>query len=264
MNDECDIRDGILVDTSPSGLNDLTEQALKLIQKHVFSNARRVNPSQAVTLSLSYQQTEYTISPAELVFEIEKIDFDKKIETDTTGYRGCYIREEGKIFLARGNWCIETIIHETLHACSRESESDELDKYYPFFEGLTELYTGFILFKEYQLCYQNCFRTNIGRLCQITYEELTKLWMAFCNFVPLNVTTALYFNNNSTWDKATKNFENTVNQLGFPNFRNPFSKGKLSTDLKFAIQCRRAFGTEFDEICESKNRYVDYTNVLQN
>jgi len=177
MSSECDIRGGILGGAFPD-LNGLTNHALNLIQTHIFPNARRVNPSQAVTLTLSSPPIQHTISPSELVFEIDKIDFDKKLKIDTTGYKGCYIREEGKMYLCRDNWCIETIIHETLHACSRENESTELDKYYPFFEGLTEFYTGLILFREYQQCYENCFRTDIERLCQITYEELTRLWMA--------------------------------------------------------------------------------------
>lgn len=262
MTSECDDRDNIVGGAFPD-FNGLTNHALKLIQTHIYPNAKRVNPSQAVTLALSQPHREHTISPSEMVFEIDKIDLDNKLDIDTTGYKGCYIREEGQMYLCKGNWCIETIIHETLHACSRESESDELDKYYPFFEGLTEFYTGFILFREYQSCYENCFRTDIRRLCQITYEELTKLWVAFCNFVPLSITTCLYFNDNNSWGDTVTKFVKKVNELGFTNFKNPFSKGKLSTDQKFAIQCNNSFPEEFNKICASRTRYTDFSRVLQ-
>lgn len=262
MSSGCDIRSGILGGTSPD-LDTLTNKALALIQTRIFPNARRVNPSRAVTLPLSFPPREHTISPSELVFEIDKIDLDKKLETDTTGSKGCYLREEGKIYLCKDNWCIETIIHETLHACSRESESDELDKYYPFFEGLTEFYTGFILFKEYQQCYTDCFKTDIKRLCQITYEEITRLWVGFCNFVPLEATTCLYFNDNNSWDDAVTNFVNKI-QGGFPDFRNPFSRGKLSTDLKFSIICSKAFGNDFNNIIQSRSKYTDFSSILTN
>ncbi len=262
MSSQCDIRDSTLGSPSPD-LNSLTNQALTLIQTHIFPNAKRVNPSQAVTLNLSYPQRVHTISPSELVFEINKIDFDNKMQIDTTGYKGCYIKDEGKMYLCKDNWCIETIIHETLHACSRGSESDELDKYYPLFEGLTEFYTGFILFKVYQQCYTDCFKTNIGRLCQITYEEVTKLWAGFCNFVPLENTTCLYFNDNNSWADAVTNFVNKV-QGGFPDFKNPFSQGKLSTDLKFSIICSKSFGNDFNNIIQDRSKYTDFSSVSTN
>lgn len=260
MSSECDIRDNMLGGTSPD-LNALTDHALRLIQTHIFQNAHRVNQSQAVTLSLSFPPREHTISPSELIFEIEKNDLDKKLLIDTSRTRGCYIKEDGKIYLNSGNWCIKTIIHETLHACSRTSESNELDRFMPLFEGLTELYTGFILLTQYPLCYQNCYRTNIERLCQITYEEFTRLWVAFCNFVPLTITTGLYFNDNNTWNVAVDNFINEIRQEGFQNFGNPFGRGNLPIHFRFAIQCRRAFGEEFDAICENRNRYTNFSNV---
>lgn len=264
MSNDCDLRDGILVDLSPDGLNSLTNASFDLIRKYIFSGAKRVNDSKAVTLYLSDRKAEHTITPSELVFEIDKFDFDKITGIDTTGYRGCYVKDQGKMYMNKNNWCIETMIHETLHACSRTSESDELEKYMPLLEGLTEFYTGYILFKEYSTCYKNCFQPEVGKLCQMTYEDTTKLWAAFCNFVPLQVSLGLYFNNGNSWEKAITNFVSDVQTLGFSKFKNPFSQGKLSIDLKFKIQCTNAFGSKFNEICENRAMYTDFSKVLTN
>lgn len=262
MTDSCDIRDEILADTSSSGLNNLTKQALKLIRTHIFPNAQRVNPSQAVTLTLTYPyQGEYTISPSDLVFELEKIDFDRKLGVDTTRMRGCYRNDEGKMYLNRGNWCIETIIHETLHACSRTSESDKLNKYLPLYEGLTEFYTGFILSREYPQCYQNCFRTDVNRLCQMTYVDTTKLWVAFCNFLPLRDTTGIYFPTNKSWNDEMEDLVKAVKKLGFNKFENPFKSSPAS--LKFRLLCSKAFGDKFDKICDNRNRYTDFNTIRE-
>lgn len=263
MSTECDIRKNIIQDSSSDELNRLTKMALVLIQKHIFKNARRVNKSTAVTVNISYPPRSHTISPSELVFEMEKIEFDRKLKVNTTGIKGCYNRDEGKIYLNKEWWCIETIIHETLHACSRTSESDQLDKYHLLYEGLTEFYTGYILFKEFGECYKACFQTNFERLCQMTYEDTTKLWVAFCNFIPLSTTIGIYFNTGKSWDdEVTKFVENVKDK--FKKFSNPFSKGKLSTNLKFEIQCRVSFGKEFKKICKDREKFVDFGKVLTN
>jgi len=263
MTSECDIRKNIILDTSSDGLNNLTNTAIQLIQKHVFKNAKKVNGSTAVTVNISYPPIPHTISPSEFIFEMEKIELDKKLGVDVEGLRGCYIPNEGKIYLNKEKWCIETIIHETLHACSRTSESDQLERYESIYEGLTEFYTGYILFKEFGECYKNCFQTDFGRLCQMTYEDTTKLWVAFCNFVGLSHTIGLYFNTGKKWEDEVTDFVETV-KTKFPNFSNPFSKGRIPSKLKFEIQCRNAFGTEFREICKDRKRFVDFSKVLIN
>ncbi len=263
MGTECDVRKNIILDTSPDGLNNLTDLSLQLIQKHVFRNAKRVNPSTAVTVDISYPSISHTISPSELVFEMEKMELDRKLAIDTKGIKGCYNSGEGKIYLNKELWCIETIIHETLHACSRTSESNQLDKYLPLYEGLTEFYTGYILFKEFEECYRNCFQTNFGRLCQMTYEDTTKLWVACCNFISLSDTIELYFNSEKNWEESVKDFVEKVKSK-YSNFSNPFSKGGMSVQLKFEIQCSKAFGDGFREICKDRNRFVDFSNVLKN
>ncbi len=263
MNMECDIRSKIIPDNSPDGLNNLTNMALQLIQKHIFKNAKRVNPSTAVTVDISYPPSLHTISPSELVFEMDKIELDRKLEVDTHAIKGCYNRDEGKIYLNKELWCVETIIHETLHACSRTSEDDRLDRYIPLYEGLTEFYTGYILFSEFGECYKNCFQTNFGRLCQMTYEDTTKLWVAYCNFIGLSSTLGLYFNTGKSWDEEVKNFVENVKKQ-FPKFSNPFAKGGLSTQLKFEMLCRNTFGEEFRRICKNRERFVDFSKILLN
>ena len=182
MSHSCTVREGFLVDVSPSGLDVLRNTAISLIRKNLYSNAHMVNPSNAVTLNLTYPIIgEHTIAPSEIIYEVEKIDLDRLLQMDTGGLKGCYNYGEGKIFLVRNNWCIETIIHETLHSCSRFSIQTELQKYLNLYEGLTEFFTGYILYKEFQDCYNNCFRTT-GQLCQMTYDNYIKLWVGFLTY----------------------------------------------------------------------------------
>ena len=262
MSDSCTVREGILVDTSPSGLNELRKTAINLIKKHLYPDAQMVNQSNAVTLHVSYPAIgEYTISPSDIIFEIEKMDLDNFLKIDTTGWKGCYNFIEGKIFLIRDNWCIETIIHETLHSCSRFSVQSELQKYLNLYEGLTEFFTGYILYKEFQDCYTNCFRT-IGQACQMTYEDYIKLCSGFCNFVSLKHLIGLYFLTANSWDVEVEKFVKSVNNLGYTNFKNPFARGKLATEIKFEIQCRNAFGGSFQKICNDRKLFSNYSTII--
>lgn len=255
---ECDHSDSILRTDS---LSDLFERALALIRKHLFSNATRVNESKGVSLTISYpRHHEHFLSPAEIMFELEKIDLDKKLGVDSTYIKGCYDSDDGKVYLNKEFWCIETIIHEVLHACSVTSAKRELLKYRPLFEGLTEFYTGYILYKEYGQCYTDCWRIESGRKCQMTYEDTVKLWAAFCNFIPIAATTGIYFYKDSiNWNAEVTSLIKKVQNAGYKRFQNLFVGG--NSVLKFNVVCRQAFGNEFGNICASRNRFTDYSSI---
>lgn len=261
MSQSCTVQGGFLVDTTPAGLDLLRKTAIDLIKTHLYSNAQMVNSSTSVTLEVSYPEMgTFTIPPSDVIIELEKIDLDKYLKIDTTGIKGCYIPFDGKLFLVKNNWCIETVIHETLHSCSRFSTTDELQKYLNLYEGMTEFLTGYILYKEYRDCYANCFRT-IGQLCQMTYEKYIKLWAGFCNFISLKNLVGLYFPTSKSWDDEVNTLIKTVNDLGYA-FNNPFTKGGLPSELKFEIQCRKAFGDKFIKICNNRNLFSDYSTVI--
>lgn len=126
--------------------------------------------------------------------------------------------------LHRNFWCIKTVIHETLHACSLQTSVPDLDKRYKdFFEGLTEFYTGYVLHKSYPNTYNNCWRTEDKRLCQLTYPLTTKIWNAFSKFIPINHTYPIYFyNGNNNWKELVDEFVKEIQQT-YPQFDNFFS-----------------------------------------
>ena len=255
------IRDGILVDTTPNGLISMRDSILDLIRKYLFPNAVQVNFPRSVTLQISKPSRKQYISPAqELILEIEEMDLFQHLGLIIPSIRGCYRAIEGKTYLVKGVWCFETLIHETLHACSRHSLEPELKKYDELFDGLTELYTGYILFREYQKCYTDCFIPT-GQQCEITYRDYTKLWTAFCNFVSLKNTIEIYFPTRNIWDDEVDLFVARIKELGFDKFINPFGRAGLASITRFEIICNNTFGDDYFDICADRNRFTDFNNV---
>jgi len=248
------------VDTTPGGLIRMRDSIFDLIRKYLFPNAVQVNPPRSVTLQISKPTRKQYTSPAqELILEIEAMDLFQHLRTMIPGLRGCYRAMEGKTYLVKGMWCLETLIHETLHACSRPVLEPELKRYDELFDGLTELYTGYILFKEYQKCYTDCF-ISTGQQCEITYYDYTKLWTAFCNFISLENTLGIYFPTEKIWDDEVDLFVSRIKKLGFNKFTNPFGQAGLSSVTRFEIICNKTFGDDYFDICEDRNRFTDFSN----
>ena len=261
MSNSCAIENQFLINTSTSGLENLRKTALLLIRKHLYQNADVVNNPSTVNIQVTTPfLQERVVLPNELILEVEKIDLDRYTNQDNTGVKACYIPMDAKTYLVRNMWCIETIIHETLHSCSRFSKDILLMKYLNWYEGLTELLTGYILFKEFSECYNNCFR-SIGHLCEITYTPYVKLWVGFCNFISLKNLISIYFPTEKTLENEVENLVKKVNALGFKKFGNPLSAGKLATDIKFKINCQNAFESEFTNIYKNRELWTDFSKV---
>lgn len=261
---ECSFCDDLTSNVGSVDLEKLRQDCTVLIQKHLFPDAELANPSETVSIRLSYPNLhDYILKPTEIVLELEKLDLDNLLHRDNANVKGCYVPELGKLFLVRSNWCLETIIHETLHSCSRPSTYFQLYKYDRLYEGLTEFFTGYILYKEFCDCYDDCFTTS-GRLCQMTYTDHVKLWAGFCNFVSLKNLIGLYFPTTSSWEQEVENFVNSVQALGFERFSSPFTSGGLPSDVKFEIICTETFGIDFHNICKDSLLYSDFSKVLDN
>lgn len=261
MSENCGIENEFLINTSSSGLHSLRTTALDMIRRQLFQDADMVNSPTTVTLPTSPFGGQQILLPTELIYEIEKTDFDNYTGVDNTDVKGAYMMSDGKVYLVKNMWCIETVIHEILHSCSRFSTEPVLQKFLNWYEGLTELLTGYIIFRELSDCYEKCFRP-VGNLCQITYDPYVKLWVAFCNFVSIRTLIPIYFPTENSLDQEISEWVERVNQLGFPNFTNPIVKGGMSTDTKFKIICQKTFGNQFKQICKDRNLWTDFSRIL--
>lgn len=263
VSQDCADSENFVKQVETGGIGSLADMAVDLIKKHLLSNAQRVNPSADVTITLSNPPGQYIIPSSEWIIEIAKIDLDKLLRVDSSSIRGCYVPEHGKIYLNKGLWCIETVIHEALHACSVTSITQDLLRYQPTYEGLTEFLTGYVMSKSFPDCYQNCWRTQLMRKCQLTYEPMTKIWSSFCNFIPLSIVMPIYFYNGVTdWNGMFSKFIQQIHNCGFKNFQNPFTPtGGVPTHLKLYKQSASNFGKDFREIYDSREKFTDFSKI---
>jgi len=260
LSPECSLRGGILTDTSPIGLISIRQSILRLIQKHLFPNADQVNPPTTVILQITNpRMTRYVCPAEESVFEIDNMDLFRHI--GFLGLRGCYLPSEGKTYLVKGKWCLETLIHETLHSCSINSQKTDLKRYDQLFDGLTEFYTGYILFQEFKDCYSKCFLPE-GKLCEMTYNDYTKMWATMCHFISLRNTIGIYFPTNNPWEDEVDIFVKKIKDLGFQKFRNPFIGVGLSSVNRLEMICFDCFGDKFAKISSQKERFIDFSDII--
>jgi len=261
LSQACSVRDGILVDTTRSGLISMRNSILDLIRMHLCRDADQVNPPTSANLQITQPfQTRYTSPAEELVLEIDAMDLFRHIGITDFGMRGCYKPSEGKIYLVKNKWCLETLIHETLHACSINSKDPELTRYDQLFDGLTEFYTGYLLFHEFNECYTNCFMPA-GQLCEMVYDPYTKLWATLCHFISLRNTLGIYFPTDNLWDDEVDTFVQRINDLGFPKFSRPFGRAGPGSVTRFEMICNDAFDG-YAEISKKKNRFIDYNYII--
>lgn len=259
----CNYGSKIVNDAQKDELATLADTALKLIQECIFPDAARVNQSKSVNLVLSNMKIQHTVEPSVLMFEMDKNDLDVKRGRDSTFIRGFYYPSEGKIYLHRDYWCIKTAIHETLHACSITSVLKELVKYKLLYEGLTEFFAGYVLFKKYYDSYENCWRKESGMHCEMTYEQQASVWAALFHFIPMPYVINLYFASLFTnWKDETENFVKQIQSYGFKNFQNPFLEEGQASHLRLLKQCRKNLGVDFLKVYNSRELLTDFSNIL--
>jgi len=191
------------------------------------------------------------------------MDLFRHIGITDFGIQGCYRPSKGKIYLVRNNWCLETLIHEVLHSCSINSRDPELNRYNQLFDGLTEFYTGYILYQAFRECYTNCFMPT-GQLCEMTYPPYTKLWATLCHFISLRNTIGIYFPTDNLWDDEVDQFVERIKNLGFTDFINPFSRAGPASITRFELICNNTFGENYFRISEQKSRFLNFDFIIDN
>ena len=176
------------------------------------------------------------------------------------GSRGIY--KNGKIFLKDEDWCRKTLYHEALHSVSVFSlriASSIGHRFLFLSEGITEFFTGYILFKLHRRCYES-WKRGVFEECKISYKNKVKMWCAFCNFIGMNKVAKLYFwTGSGAWNQRYRQFLQAIHDSGYPKFRDVLALGN-NAEMQFIQECIRNFGEEFKEILYSK-KSLDYARI---
>jgi len=182
--------------------------------------------------------------------------------------RGDYYPTSGRIFLKEGNWCRTCLIHETLHSVSIFAANVSLGFRYLFFrEGITEFLNGYVLWKQYPICYKSWKEGRYPSWCAMSYSYRTmaKIWYTFCRFVDFDIVKRLFFGNGEhNWGRVWGRFLDEIHNAGY-NFRDPLRGNIGRLQDRFLDQCKRSFGrSEVEQIMENESDYFDYEALQYN
>lgn len=177
---------------------------------------------------------------------------------------GLYNPGSGRIFIKKTKWCRHTLIHETLHSVSTFAEQRNIrtgSQYLFLNEGLTELFSGYILWKRYHYCY--VFWKNRQPFVRCTsstsYHKWTRIWYTFCRFVPFNTVAELFFN---SWTDQWSNFLEDISSVGYA-FNDPLRSGKGILEERFLAECKNNFGENMVEEIFDKDSYdFDFSKLI--
>ena len=171
----------------------------------------------------------------------------------------------GKLFLNQESWCLKTFIHETLHSVSVSSRnSSSFIEYLPFYEGLTEFYTGFLLKKHYNFCYTGCWRRDEESRCKCSYPKEVKMWLGVCHFIPLSYTFPLYFwNGEDDCVSLWRTFIERIRDYGYTNFEMIIDQNKKPKWLAFHQEARKRFGRRYLDIYDEISNPLDLNLLLE-
>lgn len=170
--------------------------------------------------------------------------------------RGGYNCETRILYLVGPLWCRKTVIHEILHASSSFSWHPQLCKKIrqeeEIVEGVTEFFTGYILYTKHRNCYQNWINRKYPA-CQISYEKYTRLFGAATQlYISLQDLINIYFYNPQiNWYEE---YENFLNKYGLNDFLFD-KKKKISAFITLRKEIIRAVKTRVSK--EKANEFID-------
>jgi hypothetical protein len=259
-----------ILSSYPSNYNDLYDKAFNEIKSIFYREAIISNPvAQRSIIHEGFPASQLTAEDkiAQLTgVEIAR-NFNKKPERIPL-LRGFVCKNDSRIYLNQDNWCIKTVYHEMFHLCSNSCSPDSsmraaCMKHRPLYEGLTELYAGYMLDKSYPKSYHNCWLGQGGQLCRMTYKEEASLWATFCNSVPLSTTFDIYFHQPSKdWNVISHDFQSRVRLLGFNDFLSPFDDSETSDTDRLREECIKIMGLDDFESRLKKNKTsLDFNQI---
>lgn len=204
------------------------------------------------------------LSPETRIVELDVVDIVANYPTFpvSTG-RGLHDVNIGKTILCRGKWCRETLLHETLHSvCFTSVRRDIARSFLNFYEGLTEFFAGYVMFRYHPDCYL-AWKEERYKECLVTYIPLVKLFASFCRFIPLAELVKIYFwDGTANWEARCSGLIEAIHQAGYRRF-DDFTKRRTPTvEIKFYEECLKNFGrARFRSIYEGA--LVDVLNFAQ-
>jgi hypothetical protein len=179
--------------------------------------------------------------------------------------RGLYDPLIGKIILCQGKWCRETLLHETLHSVSFSSVRMDLRRrFLSLFEGLTEFFAGYIMFRKDSECYV-AWKENRYPYCSVTYVPSVRLWATFCRFIPMAELVKIFFwNGMPDWENHCHGLLDKIHQLGYPHFDDFIKRPVPTVESKILEECLKNFGREkFRSIYEGPlPDALDFTQII--
>jgi len=251
------------VETARPNLATQLDSVIATIQSELFPQAQFANPSVWITIRQG-SLARVTIPADVRVIEVQETDVLQMVPGASPGdVRGVYNQDMGKILLNSNLWCIETLVHETLHAVSTFSVRNDLGlKLRLLVEGLTEFYTGYILFKAFPNCYATCWRNESVCGCQCTYKMQVKIWSSLCHFIPIKETCGIYFwNGSSDWESKWVSFIQRIRESGYPKFKDVLQNPKTLGWALLRQECINNFGSNYKKIYESDEQSLDLSGI---
>jgi hypothetical protein len=252
-------------------LEQRTEEIINNIKGAVYHDAQLVKRQSTMKVIKTTSGVPYfrTIPAEQRVAVLPKADFH------SLGYpmgevpRGVYDGVSGKIFLNQELWCLQPLIHETLHSISFfAARSDLRAKLHWFVEGLTDLLSGYVLFQCYgDDCHQD-WVAGPYRYCSLQcyeYCSSVTLLASMCRVAKLRIRDLanLYFwDGTADWESRYDKFLSDIRHSGRQKFRDFCRDQTLTLEVSLRDECTRAFGSEFEEIIRSPLRScVDFNEI---
>lgn len=248
------------IDTARTDFAAASARIMDSIRENLYANADFCNPSQNIDIHFMNSGRSLRVDSFHRVIELEEEDL---LELEGYRYppgslRGVYKPDYGKVVLNKRLWCIETIFHELLHSTSVTSQNNHLyAQYHDFFEGLTELYTGYVMKQVVPFSYETCWRGDKKSRCHCTYQRDVKIWLGLCHFIPFEYTYPLYFKtDDGRWVDKWYAFIERIRGCGFSRFGNVIDEDRKPKWLSLHQECAKNFGREYMDI------YNDIRNPL--
>jgi hypothetical protein len=237
---------------SPAGgLQGLLDEVTGMIKKTLFSEACFANQSVPVTRTVNTGGVRFPLflGPSERIAQVPEIVVKELLGASPYDVvRGATFYDIGKILLSKNQWCIETLIHETLHSLSIFGLVPDIRRRYtPMIEGLTECLTEYMLSANYAGPY-NCLRQK-NTYCTLTYPYETRIWCALANVIGYRGIASIYFwNKRNDWETLFEEFSQGIRKAGYPKFENVLKvPGKLAPMVRLHQECARAIGIRYGE-----------------
>ena len=217
------------------------------IKNTLYPQAQVSAQSQSFQIQIATTGTpSWIFSPSDQrVVELDWVDIRANYPNFPAGGRGLYEPQAGKIILRTDGWCRETLIHETLHSLSITGARSDLKRsFLNFFEGLTEFFTGYVMFRVYHDCYL-AWKLGQYSWCSVTYTPWVKLWAAFSRFIPISELVKVYFwDGTGNWEAKTSGLLNAIHSAGYPRFDDFITKRTPTVEAKLYEECRKNFGRD--------------------